>query len=224
MPFESDLDSIKRKRRSISHDRISDSSKGKQKLDFEKSVLSESIFDQLWSFIKSDVSHGKSSTSLPSDYLPDLHIPTTRYPAASEHYKRRSPVATQTQNVPKSSEVFQFVSQQPLDHHKLELKVPLSAQNHLTEHQTSGKSTPESLELLSQSSVAHEAVILDRETLQPINIEDSPLLDTNPRNDRHPESRSNGGPTVAFDRAFMYVIRHNPTGLILYVGRYLDPI
>lgn len=29
--------------------------------------------------------------------------------------------------------------------------------------------------------------------------------------------------TLAFDRAFLYVIRHNPTGLILYIGRYLDP-
>ncbi|KAF2369040.1 Serpin domain [Trinorchestia longiramus] len=37
-------------------------------------------------------------------------------------------------------------------------------------------------------------------------------------------SRSVKGPTVAFDRAFMYVIRHNPTGLILHIGRYLDPI
>ncbi|KAK7077810.1 hypothetical protein SK128_025829 [Halocaridina rubra] len=29
--------------------------------------------------------------------------------------------------------------------------------------------------------------------------------------------------TLAFDRAFMYAVRHNPTGLLLFVGRYLDP-
>ena len=36
-------------------------------------------------------------------------------------------------------------------------------------------------------------------------------------------SRSHKQPTVTFDRAFMYVVRHNPTGLILHIGRYLDP-
>ncbi|XP_047478404.1 uncharacterized protein LOC125031567 [Penaeus chinensis] len=29
--------------------------------------------------------------------------------------------------------------------------------------------------------------------------------------------------TLAFDRAFLYVVRHNPTGLLLFMGRYLDP-
>lgn len=43
-----------------------------------------------------------------------------------------------------------------------------------------------------------------------------------PNNEK--QARNEKGPTVAFDRAFMYVIRHNPTGLILYIGRYLDPI
>lgn len=29
--------------------------------------------------------------------------------------------------------------------------------------------------------------------------------------------------TLAFDRAFLYALRHNPTGLLLFLGRYLDP-
>lgn len=29
--------------------------------------------------------------------------------------------------------------------------------------------------------------------------------------------------TLAFDRAFLYAVRHNPTGLLLYLGRYLNP-
>lgn len=29
--------------------------------------------------------------------------------------------------------------------------------------------------------------------------------------------------TLAFDRAFFYAVRHNPTGLLLFLGRYLDP-
>lgn len=29
--------------------------------------------------------------------------------------------------------------------------------------------------------------------------------------------------TLAYDRAFFYVLRHNPTGFILFIGRYLDP-
>lgn len=29
--------------------------------------------------------------------------------------------------------------------------------------------------------------------------------------------------TLAFDRAFLYAVRHNPTGLLLFLGRYLDP-
>ncbi|XP_045583362.1 mucin-4 [Procambarus clarkii] len=29
--------------------------------------------------------------------------------------------------------------------------------------------------------------------------------------------------TLAFDRAFLYAVRHNPTGLLLFIGRYLDP-
>lgn len=29
--------------------------------------------------------------------------------------------------------------------------------------------------------------------------------------------------TLSFDRAFLYAVRHNPTGLLLFLGRYLDP-
>ena len=35
--------------------------------------------------------------------------------------------------------------------------------------------------------------------------------------------RSDDNPTLAFDRAFFYAVRHNPTGLLLFTGRYLDP-
>ncbi|XP_066971594.1 uncharacterized protein [Macrobrachium rosenbergii] len=35
--------------------------------------------------------------------------------------------------------------------------------------------------------------------------------------------RQNNDGVLAFDRAFMYAVRHNPTGLLLFVGRYLDP-
>ena len=30
-------------------------------------------------------------------------------------------------------------------------------------------------------------------------------------------------PNLAYDRAFFYTVRHNPTGLLLFMGRYLDP-
>ena len=29
--------------------------------------------------------------------------------------------------------------------------------------------------------------------------------------------------TLAFDRAFLYAVRHNPTGILLFLGRYLNP-
>ena len=29
--------------------------------------------------------------------------------------------------------------------------------------------------------------------------------------------------SISFDRAFLYAVRHNPTGLIIYMGRYLHP-
>ncbi|XP_042211641.1 uncharacterized protein LOC121859049 [Homarus americanus] len=35
--------------------------------------------------------------------------------------------------------------------------------------------------------------------------------------------RQNKIGTLAFDRAFLYAVRHNPTGLLLFLGRYLDP-
>ncbi|XP_068211663.1 uncharacterized protein [Palaemon carinicauda] len=35
--------------------------------------------------------------------------------------------------------------------------------------------------------------------------------------------RQNSEGELAFNRAFMYAVRHNPTGLLLFVGRYLDP-
>lgn len=35
--------------------------------------------------------------------------------------------------------------------------------------------------------------------------------------------RQNNVGTLAFDRAFLYAVRHNPTGLLLFMGRYLDP-
>lgn len=35
--------------------------------------------------------------------------------------------------------------------------------------------------------------------------------------------RKDDAGTLAFDRAFLYVVRHNPTGLLLFMGRYLDP-
>ncbi|XP_042858826.1 mucin-17-like [Penaeus japonicus] len=35
--------------------------------------------------------------------------------------------------------------------------------------------------------------------------------------------RQDDAGTLAFDRAFLYVVRHNPTGLLLFMGRYLDP-
>ncbi|XP_018022913.1 uncharacterized protein LOC108678931 [Hyalella azteca] len=54
------------------------------------------------------------------------------------------------------------------------------------------------------------------------NVSESRRAAQNPKRRKRP--RNQKGPTVAFDRAFMYAIRHNPTGLILHIGRYLDPI
>ena len=55
-----------------------------------------------------------------------------------------------------------------------------------------------------------------RQILKPIaakNIEDRIKISNYYRSDN----------TLAYDRAFFYVLRHNPTGLVVFIGRYLDP-
>ena len=37
------------------------------------------------------------------------------------------------------------------------------------------------------------------------------------------QNRQNQVYKLSFDRQFMYMVRHNPTGLIVYVGRYHHP-
>ena len=41
-------------------------------------------------------------------------------------------------------------------------------------------------------------------------------IQTNEENHSHHQ-------TLKFERQFLYAVRHNPTGMITYIGRYFDP-
>lgn len=53
-----------------------------------------------------------------------------------------------------------------------------------------------------------------------VNPKQASLTTTAPLNLRPRQARLPDNPRLRFDRPFLYIVRHNPTGMILYIGRF----
>ena len=98
----------------------------------------------------------------------------------------------------------------------------INAKPTLAEEKINAVYTPESNVNTEKIPAEHDVTNLPKK----LELHDAITSDDDEKDESAPllaQSRSNKNQAVTFDRAFMYVVRHNPTGLILHIGRYLDP-
>ena len=94
-------------------------------------------------------------------------------------------------------------------------------QNIETESYSSKDTTALPKNVKTDSSSSHSTTDL------PQNIKTTSFTTPSPQSlmftDVEPRQSEGSITSISFDRAFLYAVRHNPTGLIIYLGRYLHP-